>query len=79
MVTDTPASSASSPFRRLAAHLGLVHRAGGEPLPGAPRKSRFGFFTSPHLDQELEELRTRVAALEELVRAQNAEPPVERD
>ncbi|WP_158715313.1 hypothetical protein [Kitasatospora phosalacinea] len=72
-------TAAPSPFRRLVAHLGLVHRPGGEPLPGAAQKSRFGLFVSPRLDQELEELRTRMAALEELVRDQGAESPAGRD
>ncbi|MDO9352570.1 MAG: hypothetical protein Q7T55_02680 [Solirubrobacteraceae bacterium] len=46
-------------------YFGLVHPSGpGAPLPGAPRKSRYGIPTSPRLDQDIDSLERRVAELE---------------
>lgn len=70
--------SSPSPLKQLAAYVGFTHAPGGEPLPGGPKSSRFGN-VSPRLDQEIEDLRNRIAVLEELVRGQAAPPPAEQD
>lgn len=57
----------------IAAFLGLVHPPGGEPLPGGPKRSRFGA-VSPRLDQELEDLRRRVTELERRLDVRDAAP-----
>jgi hypothetical protein len=60
-------SEGQSKWRDALAALGLVYRRGGEPGPDAPRASRYdrGAFVSPRLDQDIDELRARLAALEQ--------------
>jgi len=60
MVSERRASA----WTRLLRGLGLVHAADGQPLPGAPRRSRYGLYVSARLDQDLDDLRARLDALE---------------
>lgn len=62
-----------SRIKSLAAFLGLAEAPGGDPLPGGPKRSRFGA-VSPRLDQEIEDLRRRVTELERLLRERDAGP-----
>lgn len=72
------AEARTSARRRIAVGLGLAWPVGGEPDPGGPRLSRFGRFVPPRLDQEVADLRRRVAELEALLRDRPVEPPQER-
>ena len=56
--------------RRLAQRLGVVYREGGEPRPGGPARSRYdrGLQVSPRLDQDVDELRARLEAIEARLR-----------
>ena len=51
-------------LRRIAHVLGLVHPPAGAPLEGRPRRSRYGPAVWPRLDQDLDDLRARLEALE---------------
>jgi hypothetical protein len=53
-------------WNRIAQRFGLVYRPAGEPLEGGPRQSRYdrGVSVSPRLDQDIDELPARLAALE---------------
>lgn len=59
-------------WRRAAIALGLVHSEQGRPLTGDPKRlSRYGggmTAPSPRLDEDIDDLRSRVAALEERLR-----------
>jgi hypothetical protein len=61
------AQGRNSAFRRLSTLLGLTYAPGAEPSANAPSKSRYrrGFEVSPRLDEDLDDLRRRVAALEQ--------------
>jgi hypothetical protein len=50
----------------MATRVGVVYRDGGEPLPGGPGASRYerGLGVSPRLDQDLDALTAKIAALE---------------
>ena len=54
--------------RRLLTALGLAYPKGGEPLSDAPKRSRYGLHVSPRLDQDVDELRQRLAELERRAR-----------
>jgi len=45
-------------------YFGLADAAGDEPLPGAPRRSRYGLNVRPRLDQDVDELLRRIKDLE---------------
>jgi len=51
--------------RRAAVALGFAYAPGEGPLPGAPRRSRYGLYTNTRLDQDVDELDQDV---DELVR-----------
>ena len=51
--------------RRAAVFLGFAYAPGDEPLPGAPRLSRYGpIYVNPRLDQDVDELVRRIENLE---------------
>jgi hypothetical protein len=52
------------PIRRSLQRLGLVYQPGGKPRRGNGRRSRYGIYVSRRLDEDLEELRTRLDRLE---------------
>ena len=51
-------------LQRLGRRLGLLHDSDGAPTPGGPKRSRYGVYVSPRVDQDIDELRRRLAALE---------------
>lgn len=55
-------------LQRLLHHLGLAYQPENAPGPGAPRHSRYDRMrssVSPRLDQDIDELRSRLDALEQ--------------
>ena len=49
---------------RIIDRLGLTNPPEGTPLRPGPRRSRYGFYVSRRLDEDLEELHARVVELE---------------
>jgi len=58
------ANAEPSRRRKAAVYFGLADAAGDEPLPGAPRRSRYGLNVRPRLDQDVDELLRRIKDLE---------------
>lgn len=60
---QTPARSL---LLRLGRRLGLIYQRNGQPSPQAPKRSRYdrGLQASPRLDEDIDELRARLEALE---------------
>jgi hypothetical protein len=50
--------------RRAAVAIGFAYAPGEGPLPGAPRRSRYGLYTNTRLDQDVDELVRRIEDLE---------------
>lgn len=50
---------------RLGQRLGLVYPEDGSPARDGQRRSRYGLYVSRRLDQDLDDLRARLSALEE--------------
>jgi hypothetical protein len=50
--------------RRAAVAIGIAYAPGERPLPGAPRRSRYGLYTNTRLDQDVDELVRRIEDLE---------------
>ena len=59
-----PTPHRPSMLRRLGQTLGLVYPEAGAPLGGGPKRSRYGLYVSPRLDQDLDDLRRRLEAIE---------------
>lgn len=55
-----------SPWRRLGQYLGLIYADEGQPRSDVKRRSRYDRrpFVSPRLDEDIDELRSRLAELE---------------
>jgi uncharacterized protein YhaN len=51
--------------RRAAVALGFAYAPGEGPLPGAPRRSRYGLYTNTRLDQDVDELDQDVDELDQ--------------
>lgn len=67
--TDTP-----SWWRRLTVALGLVYSEQGQPMSGSPKRAsryrRGAVSPSPRLDEDIDDIRARLAALEDRLRDQ---------
>ena len=50
--------------RRAAVAIGFAYAPGERPLPGAPRRSRYGLYVNTRLDQDVDELVRRIEDLE---------------
>ena len=59
-----PTPHRPSMLRRLGQGLGLIYSETGAPLAGGPKRSRYGLYVSPRLDQDLDDLRRRLEAIE---------------
>jgi len=60
-------SERSGFFKRLTRRAGVRYQPDGQPLPNAPKRSRYSigvFGPSARLDQDIDELRRRVEVLE---------------
>jgi len=66
-------STGRGPFRRLTDSLGLTYRPGGQPASGTPRVSRYtrGNGLSSRLDQDIDNLMSRVDELERRLRSRD--------
>ena len=51
--------------RRAAVALGFAYAPGEGPLPGAPRRSRYGIYVNQRLDQDVDELDQDVDELDQ--------------
>jgi hypothetical protein len=53
--------------QRLLEYFGLAHPPQGAPTTGARRRSRYGVYVSSRLDEDLESMSQRIAALEDQI------------
>src|SRR4051794_39549088 len=58
------AGGSVSRLRRALIYFGLARPEDGVPRRGAARRSRYGVYVSPRLDEDVDELKKRLAALE---------------
>jgi hypothetical protein len=62
-MTGAMSESEDSVIHRLLVYFGLAWREGGEPR-GKKKRSRYAAGASARLDEDIDELRSRIAALE---------------